>query len=135
MVLGLLGICVAALVIAGGISAEGGLPYVLFNAVLSGVALGCSAVASTSHGTSAVGEEERGLASGILNSCAQVGTALGLATLATIAAARTASATGGGEATASALVEGFRAAFFVGAGVAVVGALVPMFLMTGKGGR
>lgn len=45
MVVGLLGICVAALAIAGGVSAGGGLPYVLSGAVLSGLALGCSAVA------------------------------------------------------------------------------------------
>ena len=132
MILGLLGICAATSLLLG-ISAEGGLPYVLSNAAFSGLALGCSAVASTTRGTSAVQEEERGLASGILSSCAQVGTALGLAALATIAAARTGALTGGGEASAAALVEGFRTAFCVGAGVAVVGALAPLFLMRGKG--
>jgi EmrB/QacA subfamily drug resistance transporter len=131
MALGLLGICVATLVIAG-ISAEGGLPYVLSNAALSGLALGCSAVASTTCGTSAVEEEERGLASGILNSSAQIGTALGLAALITVAAARTETLTGGGVATAAALVEGFRTAFYVATGLAVAGALVPLFLMRGR---
>ena len=131
MALGLLGICGATLVIAG-ISAEGGLPYVLSNAVLAGLGLGCSAVASTTRGTAAVGEEERGLASGVLNSSAQIGTALGLAALITVAAARTEALAGGGEATAAALVEGFRAAFYVATGLAAAGALVPLFLMRGR---
>lgn len=131
MVLGLVGVSVATLLIAG-ISVEGGLPYVLANAALSGLALGCSAVASTTRGTSAVEEEERGLASGILNSSAQIGTALGLAVLITVAAARTEALTGGEEVTAAALVEGFRAAFYVATGLAVTGVLVPLFLMRGK---
>src|SRR3712207_7390915 len=41
-------------------------PYTTLFRSLSGLALGCSAVASTTRGTSAVGEEERGLASGVL---------------------------------------------------------------------
>jgi len=127
MALGLLGICAATLVTAG-ISAEGGLTYVVAGAGLSGLALGCSAVASTSRGNSAVGEGERGLASGLLNSSAQVGTALGIAFLFTIAAART-SALSGAEPTAAALVEGYRLAFFVGAGLAVAGALAALSLV------
>jgi MFS family permease len=131
MALGLLGICGATLVISG-ISAEGGLPYVLSNAVLAGLSLGCSAVASTTRGTAAVEGEERGLASGVLNSSAQIGTALGLAALITVAAARTGAIAGGEEASAAAVVEGFRAAFYVATGLAVAGALVPLLLMRGK---
>ena len=127
---GLLGICAATLV-AVGISAESGLWYVLSNATLSGLALGCSAVASTTRGTSVVHEEERGLASGLLNSSAQIGTAMGLAVLFTIAAAH-ADALAGGEPTAQALVEGYRLAFFTGAGAAVVGALVALFVVRRK---
>jgi EmrB/QacA subfamily drug resistance transporter len=131
MALGLLGICGATLLISG-ISAEGGLPYVLSNAVLAGLSLGCSAVASTTRGTAAVEAEERGLASGVLNSSAQIGTALGLAALITVAAARTGALAGGEEASAAAMVEGFRAAFYVATGLAVAGALVPLLLMRGK---
>jgi EmrB/QacA subfamily drug resistance transporter len=130
MTLGLLGISGAALLITG-ISAEGGLAFVLSNAALSGLALGCSAVASTARGTSAVGEWERGLASGLLNSSAQIGTALGLAALITVAAARTEALAGEGPATAAAIVEGFRIAFYAAAGLAVAGALVPLLLMRG----
>jgi EmrB/QacA subfamily drug resistance transporter len=130
MTLGLLGISGAALLISG-ISAEGGLAFVLSNAALSGLALGCSAVASTARGTSAVGEGERGLASGLLNSSAQIGTALGLAALITVAAARTEALAGEGPATAATIVEGFRIAFYAAAGLAVAGALVPLLLMRG----
>ena len=133
MTWGLLGICVAALVMAG-ISAEGGLLYVISGATLSGLALGCSAVASTTRGTSAVGEEERGLASGLLNSSAQVGTALGLAALFTVAAAHADALAGGGEPAARALVEGYRLAFIVGAGIAAVGALAALSIVREKGG-
>ena len=131
MALGLVGISVATLLIAG-ISVEKGLPYVLANAVLSGLALGCSAVASTARGTSAVEEKERGLASGVLNSSAQIGTALGLAALFTVAAARTGALADGGVVSAAALVGGFRISFYVAAGLAVAGALVSLFLMRDK---
>ena len=130
MVLGLLGICAATLITTG-ISAEGGLTHVVSGAVLSGLALGCSAVASTTRGTSAVGAGERGLASGLLNSSAQVGTALGVAILFTIAAART-SALSGVEPTSQALVEGYRLAFFVGAVLAASGALGALLLVREK---
>ena len=130
MALGLLGICAATLVTAG-ISAEVGLTYVVSGAALSGLALGCSAVAATTRGTSAVGAGERGLASGLLNSSAQVGTALGVAILFTIAAART-SALSGVEPTSQALVEGYRLAFFVGAALAVAGALGALLLVREK---
>jgi EmrB/QacA subfamily drug resistance transporter len=127
MACGLIGICAATLV-AVGISAESGLWYVLSNATLSGLALGCSAVASTTRGTSVVREEERGLASGLLNSSAQIGTAVGLAVLFTLAAAH-AEAIASAEPTARALVEGYRLAFFVGAGLAAAGALVALFVV------
>jgi MFS family permease len=128
MALGLAGICGATLLITG-ISAEGGLPYVVANAALSGLALGCSAVASTTRGTSAVREEERGLASGLLNTSAQVGTALGLAVLFAVAVARTEAVALGGEPSAQALVVGYRWAFFVGAGIAALGAAAALRLV------
>jgi EmrB/QacA subfamily drug resistance transporter len=128
MVLGLLGLCAATLVTAG-ISADGGLPYVVASAAISGLALGCSAVASTTRGTSAVEEEVRGLASGLLNSSAQVGTAMGLAVLFVIAAARTDAVAVGGEPGAEALVAGYRWAFFAGAGIAAFGAAATLRLV------
>jgi EmrB/QacA subfamily drug resistance transporter len=132
MTLGLLGICAATLITTG-ISSEGGLAYVVSGAALSGLALGCSAVASTTRGTSAVEEGVRGLASGLLNSSAQVGTALGLAVLFVIAVARTDAVAVGGEPGAEALVAGYRWAFFVGAGIAALGAAAALRLVSQEG--
>jgi MFS family permease len=47
--------------------------------VLIGLGLGCASVASTATGTAALPDEEQGIASGVLNAAAQIGTALGLA--------------------------------------------------------
>ena len=77
-------------------------------------------------------KDERGLASGLLNSSAQVGTATGLAVLFTVAAARADTLTGGGEPTAQALVAGYKLAFFFCAELAVVGAFVAHFILREK---
>ena len=53
---------------------------------LMGTGLGLASVASTTAGTSAVVEDDRGVASGVLASAAQLGTALGLAVLVPMAA-------------------------------------------------
>jgi MFS family permease len=55
--------------------------------LLMGGGLGVAAVASTATGTAALGEGEQGVAAGVLNAAAQVGTALGLAAIITLAAA------------------------------------------------
>jgi MFS family permease len=47
-----------------------------------GLGLGCASVASTATGTAALPDDEQGIASGVLNATAQVGTAIGLATFA-----------------------------------------------------
>lgn len=134
MALGLVGISAATLV-ALGISAEGGLGYVVANATLSGLALGCSAVASTTRGSSALAEKERGLASGLLNSSAQIGTALGLAVFFTLAAARSNALAGGAVPSPVDLVEGYRWAFVGAACFAVAGASAVLVLIRGDGAK
>jgi EmrB/QacA subfamily drug resistance transporter len=126
MSLGLAVVAVSALVTAG-ISAEGGVAYVLAGAALSGLGLGCASVAATARGTSAVEEGKRGLASGFMNTSAQVGTALGLAALLTLAATRTAALFEGAESAAEALVAGYRLAFLVAAGVASLGVVAALY--------
>jgi sugar phosphate permease len=64
--------------------------------------------------------DDAGLASGLINTSQQVGGALGLAILAAVANGVTSDATG---APLARLTEGFQAAFYVGAGFAVIGAL------------
>jgi hypothetical protein len=95
-----------------------------------GLGVGLSAVASTTAGTSALGGEKRGLASGLLNASAEVGYVLGVALLVPLSAARTDSmAEGIAHPPDAALVEGFRWAFYAGAALAVLGALTALVLI------
>lgn len=135
MVLGLLGIAAANLILTFGISAEGGLSYVLAQAALSGLFLGVSAVASTGLGVSALAEGERGLTSGLLNSAAQVGMALGIAVLFTLAAFRTDVLAGGEAPSAEDLVAGYRWALLAATGMAALGAVAALALIRGGGKR
>ena len=52
-----------------------------------GAGLGVASVASTAAGTAAAGRTREGVASGLLNTAAQVGTALGVAVVLSVAAA------------------------------------------------
>jgi hypothetical protein len=98
-----------------------------------GLGVGLSAVASTTAGTSALGGEKRGLASGLLNASAEVGYVLGLALLVPLSAARTDSvAVSIVQPSDAALVEGYRWAFCAGAALAVLGALAAMVLIRAK---
>jgi EmrB/QacA subfamily drug resistance transporter len=80
--------------------------------------------------TAGVSAGDRGLAGGLFAAAQQVGMALGLAVLATIAAARTRSADG--LTASAALVSGYHVAYLVAAGI-VAGALIAtlIFLRTG----
>ena len=69
--------------------------------------------------------EEGGLASGIVNTSYQVGSALGLAAMTALATSRGADQLGD----AAALTDGYSAAFLGAAGIAVVGALIGAVLL------
>ncbi|HVH01177.1 MAG TPA: DHA2 family efflux MFS transporter permease subunit [Miltoncostaeaceae bacterium] len=78
---------------------------------------------------SGVGPTEYGLASGIVNTSFMMGGALGLAVLASAAAARTDSLTASGEPELEALNGGYHVAFMVGAAFTLVGALIAALLI------
>ncbi|HEY1226017.1 MAG TPA: MFS transporter, partial [Ramlibacter sp.] len=76
-----------------------------------------------------VGPQDSGLASGVVNTAFMMGGALGLAVLASAAAARTASLQAGGAAPAFALNGGYGLAFAAGAAFAVIAGGLGAWLM------
>jgi len=89
--------------------------------VLLGLGLGPAIAALTAAATDHVPGHEAGLASGLINTTQQVGGAVGLAVLVSLAGGRSeaAAAMGGGPPAdqPGALVEGFQLAFYVGGGI------------------
>jgi MFS family permease len=91
--------------------------------VLLGIGAGIAFPALVTLAMSGATPEDSGLASGLVNTTQQVGSALGLAVLATLSASRTDHLLAQGESSASALVGGYHLAFAVAAGL-LVAALV-----------
>jgi MFS family permease len=89
--------------------------------LLSSLGMGAVFMPLTLIATTGLKNEDQGLASGLFNTSQQIGGALGLAVLSTIAASKSASA-GGSQ--ANALVVGFHWAFAGGAVVMVIGLVV-----------
>ena len=76
-----------------------------------------------------VRQTEAGLASGLINTSQQIGGAVGIALLSTIAITRTDDSLASGTAVPQALVDGFQLAFWVGAGIALVGVVLALVLI------
>jgi predicted MFS family arabinose efflux permease len=109
---------------------------VLGPSLLAAVGLGLSFVPVTIAAVSGIRPDEAGLASGLVNTAQQVGGALGLAILATIANTRTKDVLhAGGHDFAYALTKGFERAFLVGAGFALIGALLTIVLISSRDSR
>jgi EmrB/QacA subfamily drug resistance transporter len=97
--------------------------------LLVGFGLGFSFVPISIAALAGVQASEAGLASGLINTSQQIGGALGIAALSTIATSRTDDAIAAGTALNPALVDGFTAAFLVGVGFAAVGILAALTLI------
>jgi EmrB/QacA subfamily drug resistance transporter len=98
--------------------------HVLPVMILLGFGVGICFPALMTVAMSGATQEDAGLASGLVNTTAQVGGALGLAVLATLSTTRSDSLTDGGEATASALTSGYHLALLLGAGLVVAAIVV-----------
>jgi MFS family permease len=91
--------------------------------VLFGVGAGLAFPAMATLAMTGATPSDSGLLSGLVNTTQQVGGALGLAILATLATSRTESLVGGGTSQAAALTDGYQLAFTIGAAF-LVSALV-----------
>ncbi|WP_239476032.1 MFS transporter [Streptomyces sp. CS090A] len=93
---------------------------------------GLALPALTSLGMSGAGEDDAGLASGLFNTTQQIGMALGVAVLTTLAAGRTEALTAAGHPSAEALTGGYRLAFTVGAALLVAAFAVAFLVLRRK---
>lgn len=89
----------------------------LLPVMLLAAGFGLALPALTSLAMSGAEEKDAGLASGLFNTTQQIGMALGIAVLSTLAATRTESLTAAGRPAAEALTGGYHLAFAVGAGL------------------
>jgi len=103
--------------------------HVLPVMVLLGFGIGVSFPALMTLAMSGATQSDAGLASGLVNTTAQVGGALGLAVLATVSATRSENLIDGGQATASALTSGYHLAFLIGAGLVVAAIVVAVTVL------
>ena len=106
----------------------------------SGWALGISFVPMTLSATAGVPPHEAGLASGLINTSRQIGGAVGLAVMATVATTVATNHLAGRHDLAAALTAGYRVAFAIAGGGLIVGALLALALpklpaATAPGGR
>src|SRR5271166_84365 len=120
------------------VPATGGtfLANVLGPSLLAAVGLGLSFVPVTIAAVTATRPHEAGLASGLVNTAQQVGGALGLAILATVANTRTKDVLLSGQHdVAVALTKGFQQAFLVGTGFALAGAALTIVMISSRDSR
>jgi EmrB/QacA subfamily drug resistance transporter len=119
------------------VSVGGGfLSDILGPSLLAALGLGFGFVTSTIAAVSGVREHEQGLASGLINTSQQIGGALGLAVLSTIATTRTRDVlASGGVNLHHALTSGFQAAFLGGSVIAALGFAATLILIRTRDSR
>jgi EmrB/QacA subfamily drug resistance transporter len=133
---------VKPVLVAGMITLTGGLIYftqvsvggsyagdLLPGFLLIGFGIGFSFVPISIAALAGVQPAEAGLASGLINTSQQIGGALGIAALSTIATSTTDDKIAAGVAAPAALVDGFTAAFLAGVGIAAAGIIAALALI------
>lgn len=102
----------------------------LFPAFLAlGLGFGMSFVSTTVAATSGVDGSKSGLVSGLINTSQQIGSALGLAILAVVAAAASQQQLANGQTAIQASVSGYQAAFLCSAVLMLVALLITIFVI------
>ncbi|HEV3267681.1 MAG TPA: MFS transporter [Acidimicrobiales bacterium] len=104
------------------------LAHVLGPVILIGFGLGLSFVPMTLAATSGVSPHEAGVSSGLINTTRQIGGALGLALMSSVAASAALSHGLGHVAAEDALVAGYRAAFAFAGGAMILAVLLALLL-------
>ncbi|MER7908485.1 MFS transporter [Streptomyces sp. NPDC096068] len=107
----------------------------LLPVMLLAAGFGLALPALTSLAMSGAEESDAGLASGLFNTTQQIGMALGVAVLSTLAAARTESLTGAGRPAAEALTGGYHLAFGVGTGLLLAALAVAALVLRNPAAR
>ena len=119
-----------------GVSVGGSfLADILGPSLLAAMGLGFGFVTSTIAAVSGGKENEQGLASGLINTSQQIGGALGLAVLSTIATTRTHDVLATGVPLPHALNEGFQSAFLAGSVIAALGFAATLILIRNRDSR
>jgi EmrB/QacA subfamily drug resistance transporter len=103
--------------------------------VLLGAGAGLSFPALMTLAMSGATPSDAGLASGLVNTTVQVGGAVGLAVLATLATSRTEGLRADGESVAAALNGGYHLAYLVGAALTLVGIVVALVVLRPPAGQ
>jgi len=97
--------------------------------ILIGIGIGTSFPALMTVAMSGATQSDSGLASGLVNTSAQVGGAIGLAVLATLASERTDGLLADGVSHDSALNSGFHLAYLVGAGLVAIALAIAIVVL------
>jgi EmrB/QacA subfamily drug resistance transporter len=125
-----LGLLAAGLIFFTQVSVDGSyVSDLLPGFLLVGVGLGFSFVPVSIAALAGATDKEAGLQSGLINTSQQIGGALGLAILSTVATTRTENLLKEGASQAVALTDGFSLAFWVGAAVAIVSVIATLVLL------
>jgi EmrB/QacA subfamily drug resistance transporter len=110
------------------------LAHVFPSMLLLGIGAGVCFPALMNVAMSGTSPQDAGLASGLVNTTAQVGGALGLAVLATLSTSRSTQLIAQGHSTATALTSGYHLAFWIAAAlIAAAIAVVPVVLSDSRG--
>jgi EmrB/QacA subfamily drug resistance transporter len=120
----------AALALLTRLPADGRYPTDVLPSMLAlGVGVGLALPAVTALAMSGATAEDAGVASGLVNTTQQIGAALGLAVMASLATSRADRASAAGAGAAEALTGGYRLAFAVGAALVLAALLVTVLVL------